>query len=38
MSPFHNHLELSGWSETRIVAVFYVVSGLLAFFALALCR
>jgi phospho-N-acetylmuramoyl-pentapeptide-transferase len=30
MSPFHNHLELSGWSEARIVAVFYVVGGLLA--------
>lgn len=36
MSPYHNHLELSGWSETRIVALFYLVGGLLAFLALAL--
>lgn len=36
MSPFHNHLELSGWSETRIVAVFYVIAGLLVFLTLAL--
>jgi phospho-N-acetylmuramoyl-pentapeptide-transferase len=38
MSPYHNHLELSGWSETRIVALFYLVSGLLAFLTLAICR
>jgi len=38
MSPYHNHLELSGWSETRIVAFFYIVSGLLAFLTLAICR
>ena len=36
MSPYHNHLELSGWSETRIVAVFYVVTGLLTLLALAI--
>ncbi|MBW4650758.1 MAG: phospho-N-acetylmuramoyl-pentapeptide-transferase [Kastovskya adunca ATA6-11-RM4] len=30
MSPFHNHLELSGWSETQIVGVFYLVNGILA--------
>lgn len=36
MSPFHNHLELSGWSETRIVAVFYIVGELLAFLTLAI--
>ncbi len=35
MSPFHNHLELSGWNETRIVAVFYLIAGLLACGALA---
>ncbi len=38
MSPYHNHLELSGWTETRIVALFYLVGGLLAFLALAICR
>nr|WP_242025512.1 phospho-N-acetylmuramoyl-pentapeptide-transferase [Leptolyngbya sp. FACHB-36] len=36
MSPFHNHLELSGWAETRIVAVFYTIGGLLALLALAI--
>lgn len=38
MSPYHNHLELSGWSETRIVAFFYLVGGLLSFLALAVCQ
>jgi phospho-N-acetylmuramoyl-pentapeptide-transferase len=36
MSPFHNHLELSGWNETRIVAFFYLIAGLLACTAIAL--
>lgn len=35
MSPFHNHLELSGWNETRIVAAFYLTAGLLACGALS---
>lgn len=34
MSPFHNHLELSGWTETQIVGVFYLVN--LALVALSL--
>jgi phospho-N-acetylmuramoyl-pentapeptide-transferase len=33
MAPFHHHLELSGWAETQVVGVFYVVNVLLA----ALC-
>lgn len=36
MSPYHNHLELSGWTETQIVGVFYLVGGLLVFLTLAL--
>jgi phospho-N-acetylmuramoyl-pentapeptide-transferase len=28
MTPFHHHLELSGWSETKIVAVFYLITAL----------
>ncbi len=36
MSPFHNHLELSGWSETQIVGVFYLTGGLLALICLGL--
>jgi len=30
MAPFHHHLELSGWSETSVVAFFYSLGGLLA--------
>ncbi len=31
MAPIHHHFEKSGWSETRIVAVFMVVTFLLCF-------
>lgn len=34
MSPFHNHLELSGWSETQIVGLFYLTNAVLALFCL----
>lgn len=30
MSPFHHHLELSGWSETSVVAAAYAGSLFLA--------
>jgi phospho-N-acetylmuramoyl-pentapeptide-transferase len=36
MSPFHNHLELTGWSETRIVGVFYLINGILALLCLSM--
>ena len=26
MAPIHHHLELSGWTETQIVGVFYLIS------------
>lgn len=29
MAPIHHHFELCGWSETRVVAVFTVVTALL---------
>ena len=29
MAPFHHHFELCGWSETRVVAVFSIVTALL---------
>ncbi len=29
MAPIHHHLELSGWKETRIVAVFSIITSLL---------
>lgn len=34
MAPIHHHFELCGWSETRIVAVFTVVTALLCLVAL----
>ncbi|MGK7945885.1 MAG: phospho-N-acetylmuramoyl-pentapeptide-transferase [Microcystaceae cyanobacterium] len=30
MAPLHHHLELSGWTETQIVGVFYIINGILA--------
>lgn len=30
MAPLHHHLELSGWSELQVVAVFYVINAILA--------
>ncbi|MCX7594300.1 MAG: phospho-N-acetylmuramoyl-pentapeptide-transferase [Fischerella sp.] len=29
MAPLHHHLELSGWSELQVVAVFYIISAIL---------
>lgn len=29
MAPFHHHLELSGWTETQVVGVFYAIEWLL---------
>lgn len=34
MTPIHHHFELCGWSETKIVAVFTVISALLALLGL----
>ena len=34
MSPIHHHFELSGWSETRIVAVFSIVTAIACLIAL----
>ena len=30
MAPLHHHFELCGWKETKIVAVFSLVTALLA--------
>ncbi len=38
MAPYHNHLELSGWQETQVVGVFYLVGLLLTLGAIALSR
>lgn len=34
MAPIHHHFELCGWSETRVVAVFAIVTALLCLVAL----
>lgn len=34
MAPIHHHFELMGWSETRIVAVFSVITAILCLIAL----
>jgi len=36
MAPFHHHLEMCGWKETKIVAVFCLLTALfsvIAYFA-----
>ena len=33
MTPIHHHFELCGWSETRVVAVFSIVTALLCLVA-----
>lgn len=38
MAPIHHHFELCGWSETKIVTVFYVVTTMLCLFAFLGCR
>lgn len=34
MAPIHHHFELMGWSETRVVAVFSIVTTILSLIAL----
>ena len=34
MAPIHHHFELSGWSETKVVAVFSVTTAILCLIAL----
>ncbi|WP_250121270.1 phospho-N-acetylmuramoyl-pentapeptide-transferase [Chroococcidiopsis sp. CCMEE 29] len=34
MAPLHHHLELSGWSELQVVAMFYLTNALLALLCL----
>ncbi len=35
MAPFHHHLELSGWTETQVVGVFYAIEVVLVLIGLA---
>ncbi len=34
MAPIHHHLELSGWSEIKVVAVFYMINAILVVISL----
>ena len=34
MAPIHHHFELCGWSETRVVAVFSIVTAVLCLIGL----
>ena len=34
MAPIHHHFELCGWSETRVVALFSIVTAILCLIAL----
>ncbi len=33
MTPIHHHFELRGWSETRIMAVFSIITALMSLIA-----
>ncbi len=33
MAPIHHHFELCGWSETRVVAVFAIITAILCMVA-----
>lgn len=35
MAPIHHHFELCGWSETKVVAVFSIITAILCLIALA---
>ena len=35
MSPFHHHLQMRGWPESKIVIRFWIVAAILALFTLA---
>ena len=34
MAPIHHHFELCGWSETRVVAVFSIITAVMCLIAL----
>ena len=34
MAPIHHHFELCGWSETRVVGVFSIITAILCLIAL----
>jgi UDP-N-acetylmuramyl pentapeptide phosphotransferase/UDP-N-acetylglucosamine-1-phosphate transferase len=34
MAPIHHHFELCGWSETKVVAMFYLVTAIMCLIGL----
>ncbi|NCC16217.1 MAG: phospho-N-acetylmuramoyl-pentapeptide-transferase [Clostridia bacterium] len=38
MAPFHHHLEQSGWRETKVVTLFYVVTAMLCLIGFLGCK
>ncbi len=38
MAPYHHHLELSGWAETQVVGMFYLLNAVLAIACLGLSQ
>ncbi|HLH32061.1 MAG TPA: phospho-N-acetylmuramoyl-pentapeptide-transferase, partial [Terriglobia bacterium] len=35
MAPLHHHFELAGWSESKVIIRFWIVSLILALFSLS---
>jgi phospho-N-acetylmuramoyl-pentapeptide-transferase len=38
MAPIHHHFELSGWKETRVVAVFWLITAVACFLGLVILQ
>ncbi|MGL4791420.1 MAG: phospho-N-acetylmuramoyl-pentapeptide-transferase, partial [Anaerotignaceae bacterium] len=38
MAPIHHHFELSGWSETKVVTVFYITTALMCLVGFLGCK
>ncbi len=38
MAPIHHHFELCGWSETKVVTVFYIVTAMLCLVSFLGCK
>lgn len=38
MAPLHHHLELCGWSETRVVGTFYLINVILVLLSLVIAQ
>ena len=36
MAPLHHHFEMKGWSETKVMVRFWIITGILAGFGFAM--